>query len=83
LQQVPALDHAVITGDAMFTRGDIAQSIVADKGGDYLLALKDNNPTLAEEVRARFDAAISQPDKPDKTPNQKRSSERPLFGEVK
>ena len=58
LEQVPALDHAAITGDAMFARSDIAQSIVQDKGGDYVLALKDNNPTLAEEVRQRFDTAI-------------------------
>jgi hypothetical protein len=71
LQQVPALDHAVITGDAMFARSDIAQSIVQDKGGDYLLALKDNNPTLAEEVRERFDASIER---------REEGHERPFFG---
>lgn len=74
LEQVPALDHAVITGDAMFTRHDIAQSIVADKGGDYLLAIKDNNPTLAGEVRARFDAAIH---------GKAKGHERPFFGKAR
>ena len=74
LEQVPALDHAVITGDAMFTRHDIAQSIVADKGGDYLLAIKDNNPTLAGEVRARFDAAIH---------GKAKGRERPFFGKAR
>jgi hypothetical protein len=57
LRQAPALDNAVVTGDAMFTRADIAQTIVRDKGGDYLLAIKDNNPTLAAQVRGRFEAA--------------------------
>jgi len=71
LRQVPALDNAVITGDAMFTRNDIAQSIVADKGGDYLLALKDNNPTLAAATRERFDAAME---------GAGAGRERPFFG---
>ena len=58
----------------MFTRHDIAQSIVADKGGDYLLAIKDNNPTLAGEVRARFDAAIH---------GKAKGRERPFFGKAR
>jgi hypothetical protein len=74
LEQVPALDHAVITGDAMFTRSDIAQSIVQDKGGDYLLALKDNNPTLAAEVRVRFDTAIH---------STEAGREHPFFGKAR
>ena len=57
LRESPPLDHAVITADAMFTRADIAQSIVQGKGGDYLLALKDNNPTLAAQVQQRFEQA--------------------------
>lgn len=79
LQGVPALDHATITGDAMFTRGDIAQTIVQDKGGDYLLALKDNHPTLAAEVRRRFEKAVQEPASGQVDPAQ----ERPFFGKAK
>jgi hypothetical protein len=79
LQGVPALDHATITGDAMFTRGDIAQTIVQDKGGDYLLALKDNNPTLAAEVCQRFEKAVQQPARGKVNAAQ----ERPFFGKAR
>jgi hypothetical protein len=59
LGEIPALDNAVVTADAMFARADIARTIVQDKGGDYLLALKDNNPILAGQVTKRFDEAIA------------------------
>lgn len=85
LRKVPALDNAVVTGDAMFARADIAQSIVQDKGGDYLLALKDNNPTLAQEVRERFDAALcpSNPATAAITEVSPALQERPLFGKAR
>lgn len=57
LRESPPLDNAVVTGDAMFARTDVAHAIVQEKGGDYLLALKDNNPTLAAEVARRFEEA--------------------------
>ncbi|MFN0080202.1 MAG: ISAs1 family transposase [Prosthecobacter sp.] len=79
LQGVPSLDHATITGDAMFARKDIAQTIVQDKGGDYLLALKDNNPTLAAEVRQRFEQAIEPPATGPENP----AREHPFFGKAK
>jgi hypothetical protein len=58
LDNLPSLDNAVVTADAMFARADIAQSIVMDKGGDYVLALKDNNPTLHAQAKVAFDAAL-------------------------
>ena len=48
------LTGALVTIDAIGCQREIAQAIRA-KGADYLLALKDNWPTLAEEVRLFFD----------------------------
>ncbi len=49
----PELTGALVTIDAIGRQRDIAGAIRA-KGADYLLALKDNWPTLAEEVRLFF-----------------------------
>ena len=56
LREVPTLEGAIVTGDAMFTHAAIMQSIVQDKGGDYLLAIKDNQPTLHTHVKQVFAA---------------------------
>ena len=50
------LTGALVTIDAVGCQRDIASAIRA-KGADYLLALKDNWPTLAEDVRLFFDTA--------------------------
>jgi predicted transposase YbfD/YdcC len=47
-----ALTGALVTIDAMGCQTKIAQKIL-DRGGDYLLAVKDNQPSLHDEV-ARF-----------------------------
>jgi predicted transposase YbfD/YdcC len=47
------LEGAVVTVDAMGCQADIAARIVA-RGGDYVLALKDNQPTLHELVAHHF-----------------------------
>jgi predicted transposase YbfD/YdcC len=52
-----SLQGAPVTIDAMGCQRDIAKKI-NDKGADYILALKDNQPTLAEDVRL-FDAEQS------------------------
>ena len=49
------LTGALVTIDAMGTQTKIAQTIL-DKGADYLLALKDNWPALAADVRLFFDS---------------------------
>ena len=51
------LKGATVTIDAMGCQKDIAAKIV-DRGGDYVLALKDNHPTLHEAVAAEFTAAL-------------------------
>ena len=50
------LEGALVTIDAMGCQTEIAKAIRA-RGADYLLALKDNWPALAEEVRLAFDTA--------------------------
>jgi len=51
------LKGATVTIDAMGCQKEIAAKIVAG-GGDYLLALKDNHPTLYEAVCQEFMAAL-------------------------
>ncbi len=54
------LTGIVITGDAMFTQRAIAQTIL-DAENDYLLAVKENQPTLHAEIATLFadpDAAV-------------------------
>src|SRR6185295_9297470 len=50
------LSGALVTIDAMGCQKAIAQQI-RDGGGDYLLAVKDNQPTLAADVEECFLAA--------------------------
>jgi predicted transposase YbfD/YdcC len=47
------LNGAIVTIDAMGCQKDIAEQIVAAKG-DYVLALKDNQPTLCDAVEQYF-----------------------------
>lgn len=58
LLEVLDLRRKVATIDAMGCQRDIAERIV-EQGGDYVLAVKDNQPTLHAEVRAAFAAAPS------------------------
>jgi predicted transposase YbfD/YdcC len=50
------LTGALVTIDAMGAQTKIAQTILS-RGADYLLALKDNQRSLADEVALFFDAA--------------------------
>ena len=49
-----ALAGALVTIDAMGCQTRIAQAVL-DRGGDYLLAVKDNQSNLHDEVRRAFD----------------------------
>jgi predicted transposase YbfD/YdcC len=49
-----ALTGALVTIDAMGTQTKIAQAVL-DRGGDYLLAVKDNQPSLHDEIRRYLD----------------------------
>jgi predicted transposase YbfD/YdcC len=50
------LHKALVSIDAIGCQRDIARQIRA-AGGDYLLALKDNQPTLHQDVQSCFDTA--------------------------
>jgi predicted transposase YbfD/YdcC len=51
-----SLEGALVSIDAIATNPKIAQTI-KDKGADYLLAVKANQPTLRKETQAAFAAA--------------------------
>lgn len=57
-----ALDGCIVTIDAMGTQTNIAQTI-RDRGADYILAVKDNQPTLADAMRDFFALFKTAPDK--------------------
>jgi predicted transposase YbfD/YdcC len=50
------LEGRAITADALLTQRALAQAVVA-RGGEYLLVVKGNQPTLYEDLTAVFDAA--------------------------
>jgi predicted transposase YbfD/YdcC len=41
----------IVTGDALFCQRDLCQEII-DDGGDYVFTVKDNQPSLAIDIRA-------------------------------
>jgi predicted transposase YbfD/YdcC len=47
------LEGRVVTADALLTQREIARTILAS-GGDYLLAVKANQPTLYADIAAAF-----------------------------
>ena len=59
---IPALlerinvEGALVSIDAMGCNATVAQSIL-DAGADYLLAVKDNQPTLHADIKSYFDTA--------------------------
>jgi len=61
-----ALEGCIVTIDAMGTQPNIAQAI-RDRGANYILSVKDNQPKLADSVQDFFGAFQSAPDK---TPHQ-------------
>lgn len=53
LIEMLVLKGVVITGDAMFTQREIAKKIIS-KGGDYLISVKANQPSLLEDIKQAF-----------------------------
>jgi hypothetical protein len=47
------LQGRLITGDAMFCQRDFCQQVL-DGGGDYLVFVKENQPTLLHDIEAAF-----------------------------
>ena len=52
------ISGCIITIDAMGTQKSIAQKIIA-ADSDYILSLKDNHPTLHQQVKNWFETALS------------------------
>jgi len=49
------LTGRVVVGDAMFCQRDLCEQVL-DSGGDYLIAVKENQPTLLREIELEFTA---------------------------
>lgn len=49
LEPLP-LEGAVVTADAIHTQGKTARYVVETKKADYLLTVKDNQPTLKQDI---------------------------------
>jgi DDE family transposase len=52
------LTGRIVTGDAIFCQRDLSQRILQD-GGDYLWAVKDNQPNLQADIVAAFEKPFS------------------------
>ncbi len=53
------IEGAIVTIDAMGCQTDIADGII-ERGADYVLAVKDNQPKLHAEIRETFEQALAQ-----------------------
>jgi predicted transposase YbfD/YdcC len=53
LIEMLVLKGLIITGDAMFTQREVAKKIIS-KGGDYLISVKANQPSLLEDIKQAF-----------------------------
>ncbi len=47
------LQGKIVTGDAMFCQRDFCEEVIA-QGGDYVLTVKDNQPTMMKHIAAMF-----------------------------
>lgn len=53
-----ALDGVVVTADAMQAQQNAGRFLTHEKGGDYLLTLKGNQPTVQEKAEALLSSAF-------------------------
>ena len=61
LDVLPPLDGALATFDAAHTNGETARKVVLEKGGDYLLPVKGNQPTLLDRANRLLPQAAFSP----------------------
>jgi predicted transposase YbfD/YdcC len=54
LVDVLDIDGNTITGDALLTQRKLARYLVAERSAHYVFTAKDNQPTLAEDIRLAF-----------------------------
>ena len=52
------LENAVVTADSLHCQDITAHIITRDKGGDYLLQVRDNQPTLHRHAQTQLAAAL-------------------------
>ena len=57
LRLIP-LEGVLVSGDAMFAQREVAEEII-ELGGDYLLTVKDNQPSLKQALLDAFEAPVS------------------------
>lgn len=50
------IEGAVVTADALLTQREIARHLVEDKHADYVLTVKDNQPSLRKDISELFAA---------------------------
>ena len=48
------IEGTIVTGDALLTQQSIARYLVEQKGADYVLSVKDNQPTLRQDIEDCF-----------------------------
>lgn len=53
-----AVKGRIVTGDAMFAQKSVCQAVL-DGGGEYLVTVKDNQPSLREAIDSAFTPASS------------------------
>lgn len=58
LFRIIPLDGVLVSGDAIFAQREIAENIIERKG-DYLLTVKDNQPSLKQALLDAFEAPVS------------------------
>ena len=56
--------ESTVSLDALYANPENARLIVQEKGGDYLISLKDNQPTLAAHAAAQLAGAPFLPPNP-------------------
>ena len=61
LDILPPVDHALISFDAAHTNGETARKVVMDKGADYLLPIKGNQPNLLTHAERLLPPAAFSP----------------------
>ena len=60
LEKVP-LEGKIVTADALHTQAATARHLVQDRGADYVLVVKDNQPTLRQQCENRLPAPAFSP----------------------
>ena len=61
LDNLPPLDDVLATFDAAHTNAETARKVVLEKGGDYLLPIKANQPTLLDHANRLLPQAAFSP----------------------